>query len=337
MDELSGATFIPCPAFLEREMRLCVIVVAILSFNTVTAWGQPNPKLSAQLAEARGHIEAAGALLESMHPYDVVVSIEQSIDVDELIIPATKSKWRVRVNKDESTCLYAVDNRYISFDDAFAGRLDNWSSHSFLKEIEGKAVAETGLDRATQRRRVKEFGQGLITEMIPDVPQCLHGQFLSGAANPSTFKEKIPRIYSMADECVVREAVFDDDPVVDVQVILKDQRVTEVHRWLYSADTLEPRLHQILQSPAGSPTTNSLYRHTLKWTDDENYGRVPVVSRAVENVRMILKEKDGGTKRIKCKRYTDIKFTWKKVDEKKLKVVDANGHMSVEKFESLFK
>ena len=315
-----------------RFRWLAILVGSIIS---ASAWGQQDMTLLSSATVARGQTDAAIALLESLYPYDVIVTIEETIDVGDRIIPSATRKWRLRMNLDEEICLFAVDARSISFEDAMADRHDNWTSRSSFVEIKGKSVTSMRVKHPVQRRETAYFQAGVISERIPDLPQCVHVDILSAAANTGRQKEYIPRIFSMAEEFIVQEGIRDEDPVVDVKAVIVSRGIEEVHRWVYSVGTLEPKVYQILQSPIGSPAVKSLYRHNLEWADDENYGRVPVAAQVVQSVSMRMQENDGETKRLKCERHSNITFVWKKYG-KTDEVLDSNGQMLAPKLESLF-
>ncbi|MDV6030070.1 MAG: hypothetical protein F9B45_08170 [Phycisphaera sp. RhM] len=315
-------------------MRTLISIIGVLAVFAGAAEAQPNS--STELAESRGYTEAAKALLESLHPFDVSVSVEQSIDLGEIIIPESIAKWRMQLDKTSQQCFYAVDVRTIKFDDAVEGRLDNWKSESFVKTIRGKQVTEMRLDKSVKRRSQESFEVGLINERVPDLTSIMHVEIVWAVNNPASAREKILRIYALAGRVISRQVFTDEGPGIDVQAVIEDDKAKEVHRWTYAADTFEPRSYQILQSPAGSSNSHSIYRQTLKWKDDANYGRVPVEARVVEPTMMVLGSKDAGSKkRIECRRYTDITFVWKRHGGKNMEDWGTK-QISIQDFDGLF-
>jgi hypothetical protein len=162
-------------------------------------------------------------------------------------------------------CLYAIDSRRISFEDAMAGRLDRWTSQSFVKRIDSKFVTELRANQPSQRRKVVDFDSALATERFSDLLLCLHVEILSSLASPETAKEMVQRIYSLADKFIVRSSTRDGEDVVDVQAIIEDARMRETHRWIHAAETLVPTVYEITQAPASRNTARSIYRHSLEW------------------------------------------------------------------------
>lgn len=305
---------------------LRILMFGIFLCQLATSNGQ-------DVAEARGYADATVAMLSGKDPFDLIVVSEESIEADGIIAPSAKMTWRLRQKTSESKVSFAMKYKQLGFDRALSGRLNEWQSTSFVKQIIGGNVVELHLGGTRVQRKAKDFESAMTAERIPNI--SLLGQFKVpwSLTNPQDAKERLPRLYSLAKKVSVKQVTVDGEDAVDVRAIIEDKRLTETHRWLYMLATLDLVRYEISQRPPGNPA-KTIFSQTLEWEDDKNYGRVPVGVRCTAKARFSLREEGGKNKVIYGEKHTDLTLNWRQFDP--ASEIQLGKALNIAEFEELF-
>lgn len=309
-----------------------LIVSSLLLFTGICN-GQDD---SRAISEARSQIEAANVILRAFNPFDVLFTIEESVEAGGVIAPVSSFRWRIRSDEENKEVLLAANEKRLPVELGLAGVLDKWDSRSFVKKLNGGNCTHYRFDGFRNSVRAhKTFEEALIVERIPDVPVLLHTNFLQAAANVKKAQESFVRIFSLADSASTSSVVLDDEPAIAVKVVLDDERMREIHRWIYGTGS-EVYLHEITQYPHNYPKL-SVLRQELLWEDHPSYGRVPVEVRTVQPVYLTLKPKgeSGKEMRLTGKKYVDVSLIWREFNSEADEIALFERQQSTEGLQNL--
>ncbi len=292
------------------------MLLSILIAIPTTGLGQaPNAK-----GEAISYFEASKVLMHEKQPYDVTVTIEESVLFNDVLVPAVVTDWRIRRDESSEFIFFAYTERRISMTEALKGQMDNWAGSAGVLLIDGGETTHHMLNQGVSKRKRPDFLSLTKVERFPRFENFGLGMFGRTVWNPSNIDQMVMRVLARASTLEVTPTRRDGEELMRVQAVLKDDRLEETHIWLFSSLGIAPVHYSIYQKGNLQSERTEIFEQSIEWEEHDSYGNVPVTvtNSADARVRIVEnqtasegnKESSQKVKFFDGKRFKDVRLVW---------------------------
>lgn len=309
------------PPSLKRQLATaCGLLVSVTFISTHGLAREPDGT-----QEAKSYFDGLESRLAALQPCDVVIAVEQSIEADGVVVPTGDHLLRSKRSDKAKSVTHAVLLKHLSFQDGFSGRLDNWNSTAYIREIRDKQVVVRRVGSHVAKRDGASYDQAVRTERIPDLSKLGTTKFHDCLFSTSFSQESLSRLRALAKNVELKPVYQDGRDFVRVRYRVEDERALEFHDFFFDTELIELVKFEFRQTAVKTVPPELVYREKIEWKDHQVLGRVPYRIDTSELFFANLTARDGSKKSVEGTRRTDAKLDWRDLDMDSFGEVDATG------------
>ncbi len=294
----------------------CLLFCLLISCSTTGRTESPE----AVKNEAMSYFEASRALMLGIQPHDVTVKIEESVLIDEVVVPTEIREWRIRRDDSGKFLFFTGSERRIPITDSLNGQMDRWVSAARVLLIQEGDVSNHLLSRGVAKRDYPSFDAACDVEKFPRLESFGLHEFARTVWDPSDADDTVLRVLTRASSLTVTPDLEGEQEQVNVKAVLIDDRLEETIYWKFTSLGIAP-VHYSVYQQGFLPTQRKqkIFEQDIQWKNHDLYGKVPVTVTIAFDARIRIQDKasdeenESGppkTKFIYTQKYKDVRMIW---------------------------
>ncbi|WP_168564536.1 hypothetical protein [Crateriforma spongiae] len=262
--------------------------------------------------EAQGYFDAVAIRMANFQEYDLLVRVDNSVVVNDVVAPVSTTRWRIRMDKGENFCCFVALEESVDPESAMVGKLDKMKLGWKATIVDGTELRTQIAGRGRGSQAYRDFDEALSQARCPNLSFIGTGDFLSTCLDSKRYRLRLGRAFGAATK--LRVSSSPAEAQCNINVVFQNAKSIESHLWQFGLHSLSPERYITRMSRPGNRKTRVMFDQRLDWEKHSALGWVPVMCESTEEIRLKSEAEDGQRKYTLAKKLSDAQLYWKKPD-----------------------